>query len=260
MQSSRGEIPLLLCILRVLCAKPKQQTMQKEIVYKHKLATRWFHWVNFPLLLIMIWSGMLIYWANDVYKIKILGITIFKFFPEPVYNFMNAQYRLADGMAWHFAFMWLFTINGLLYMIYTFFSGEWRDLVPNKHSFKEAWIVLLHDLRIKKGKPVQKKYNGAQRIAYTAIIVMGFGSIITGLAIYKPVQFGWLCWLCGGYEAARLEHFILTVGYVLFFIIHLIQVILAGWNNFRGMVAGFEVKMTPVTPKEQLEPVTEKNT
>jgi thiosulfate reductase cytochrome b subunit len=66
------------------------------------------------------------------------------------------------------------------------------------------------------------------------------------------VQFGWLCWLCGGYEAARLEHFILTVGYVLFFIIHLVQVVLAGWNNFRGMVAGFEVITTP-PPSPEVE-------
>jgi thiosulfate reductase cytochrome b subunit len=73
------------------------------------------------------------------------------------------------------------------------------------------------------------------------IIVMGLGSVLTGLAIYKPVQIQWLTNLCGGYEAARAEHFILTVGYVLFFLIHIIQVILAGWNNFRAMVAGFEI-------------------
>lgn len=224
--------------------------MQKKIVQKHKLATRWFHWINVPLLTIMIWSGILIYWANDVYEIKLFGVKLFKFFPEPVYDVLNAQYRLADGMAWHFACMWLFTLNGILYVLYTAISGEWRQLLPNKNSFKEAWQVLLHDLHIRKAKPIQAKYNGAQRIAYTSIIMMGFGSIVTGLAIYKPVQFGWLCWLCGGYEAARLEHFILTVGYVLFFIIHLVQVVLAGWNNFRGMVAGFEVITTgPPSPE-----------
>ncbi len=80
-----------------------------------------------------------------------------------------------------------------------------------------------------------------QRIAYTAIIVMGFGSLLSGLAIYKPVQFGWICWLCGGYALARIIHFALTIGYVLFFFVHIIQVVLAGWNNFRGMVAGFEI-------------------
>jgi thiosulfate reductase cytochrome b subunit len=219
--------------------------MSKQIIYKHKLATRWFHWVNFPLLAIMIWSGLLIYWANDVYQIDIFGVTLFKFFPEPVYALFNAAYRLADGMAWHFAFMWLFALNGVLYVGYTLVSGEWRHLLPNRRSFGEAWQVLLHDLRLRKGKPAQGKYNAAQRIAYSAIVFMGMGSILTGLAIYKPVQLAWLMWLCGGYEVARLLHFALTVGYVLFFAIHIVQVILAGWDNFRGMVAGFEVVAGP---------------
>ncbi len=101
--------------------------------------------------------------------------------------------------------------------------------------------MLLHDLHIRKYEPPQLKYNGGQRIAYTAIIIMGVGSIITGLAIYKPVQFSWLTWLCGGYEAARLEHFILTIGYCLFFVVHILQVIRAGWKNFRSMITGFDV-------------------
>jgi hypothetical protein len=97
-------------------------------------------------------------------------------------------------------------------------------------------------ISISAGAPLRKKkYNGAQRIAYTAIIVMGLGSVLTGLAIYKPVQFYWLCALLGGYETARIIHFILTIGYCLFFVIHIVQVILAGWDNFRSMVTGFSV-------------------
>ncbi len=213
----------------------------KKIVKKHPLAIRWFHWLNFPLLGIMIWSGILIYWANDVYAVKIGGKELIKFFPQSFYDALHITHRLSEGMAYHFVFMWFFFINGFLYVLYTVFSGEWRFLLPQKGSFKEAWLVVLHDLHIKKTKPVYFKYNAAQRIAYTAIILMGLGSIITGLSIYKPVQFGWLTWLCGGYEWARAEHFILTMGYCIFFIVHIIQVILAGWNNFRGMVAGFEV-------------------
>ena len=213
----------------------------KKIVTKHPLAIRWFHWINFPVLAIMIWSGLLIYWANDVYAIKIGGKTFIQFFPDSFHKALNLPFRLAEGMAYHFFFMWLFYLNGLLYVLYTIFSGEWRLLVPNKKSFKEAGQVLLHDLRIKKYVPPQVKYNGAQRIAYTAIILMGVGSVITGLAIYKPVQFSWLTWLCGGYEAARLEHFILTIGYCLFFIVHILQVIRAGWRNFRSMITGFDV-------------------
>lgn len=215
--------------------------MPAKIIHKHKLATRWMHWINFPALTIMIWSGMLIYWANDVYEIKIGGYTIIKFFPDWFYKFFHIPYKLAEGMGFHFAFMWLFMINGLFYIIYTFASGEWKYLLPDKKSFKESWLVVLHDLGISKQAPEQLKYNAAQRIAYSAIIIMGIGSVITGFAIYKPVQVSWLTAICGGYEAARAEHFILTVGYVLFFLIHVIQVIKAGWNNFRAMIAGFEI-------------------
>ena len=213
----------------------------RKIKEKHPLAIRWTHWVNFPLLTIMIWSGMLIYWASDTYSITLFGHKYFGFFPESFYKFFNIPHRLAEGMAFHFLFMWFFVINGVIYVLYTWISGEWRQLLPNKHSFKEAWLVLLHDLHIRKMAPPQNKYNAAQRIAYTAIIIMGIGSLITGLAIYKPVQFYYLTWLCGGYHFARILHFALTIGYVLFFVIHIVQVILAGWNNFRSVITGFEV-------------------
>lgn len=212
----------------------------KSIVKKHSLMARWLHWVNFPLLAIMIWSGLLIYWANGVYKLGWNDKTLLKFFPDTFYDALHIPYHLARGMAFHFFFMWFFFLNGLLYILYTVLSGEWRQLLPGKHSFKEAWQVLLHDLHLRKTLPPQGKYNAAQRIAYSAIIFMGMGSIITGLSIYKPVQFGWLCALCGGYAAARAEHFALTIGYVLFFVIHIVQVIRAGWRNFRGMVTGFD--------------------
>ena len=230
----------------------------KAIKEKHSLLMRWTHWVNFPILMIMIWSGMLIYWASDTYSITLFGHTYFKFFPQGFYNTFNIPKRLAEGMAFHFLFMWFFAINGLLYILYTIISGAWRELVPQRKSFKEAWQVLLHDLHIRKMAPPQNKYNAAQRIAYTAIIIMGFGSLITGLAIYKPVQFNTITWLCGGYHSARIVHFILTIGYVFFFVIHIVQVILAGWNNFRSVISGFEVVndtpkpvITPTPPKDE---------
>jgi thiosulfate reductase cytochrome b subunit len=215
--------------------------MPAKIVEKHKLATRWMHWINFPVLTVMIWSGLLIYWANDIYQVRIGNKLLVKFFPEWFYKTLHIPYRLAEGMAFHFVFMWIFIINGILYVTYTIVSGEWRYLVPQRGSFRDAWLVLLHDLHIRKSAPEQLKYNAAQRVAYTMVILMGVGSVITGLAIYKPVQLQWLMLICGGYEAARLEHFILTLGYVAFFLVHIVQVLRAGWNNFRAMVAGFEV-------------------
>jgi thiosulfate reductase cytochrome b subunit len=219
----------------------------KKIVHKHPLAIRWFHWINFPVLAIMIWSGLLIYWANDVYRIGWGKTTILKFFPENITQALNLPFRLAEGMSFHFVFMWLFAFNGLLYVLYLIFSGQWRLILPNKKSLQESWQVLLHDLHIRKATPPQKKYNAAQRIAYTSVIVMGAGSLLTGIAIYKPVQCKTLCGLLGGYEWARAEHFILTILFSLFFVVHVLQVILAGWNNFRAMVAGFEVvKQEPI--------------
>jgi hypothetical protein len=93
---------------------------------KHPLAIRWFHWLNFPILTLMIWSGLLIYWANDVYRIGWGDTTLLQFFPNSFYEALNLKSRLADGMATHFILMWFFFLNGLLYVLYTAFSGEWR--------------------------------------------------------------------------------------------------------------------------------------
>ncbi len=216
--------------------------MLRRIVQKHSLATRWFHWINFPLLLIMMWSGLLIYWANDVYRLGWGDKTILKFFPDSFYKAFNIPFRLAEGMNLHFVFMWLFAANGILYVLYLLFSGEWKLIFPNKRSLKESFYVILHDLRIKRGLPPQKKYNAAQRIAYTGVIILGFLMLATGLAIYKPAQLNWLCNILGGYAAARVEHFVITILLVLFFLVHIIQVIFAGWKNFSSMITGFETE------------------
>lgn len=208
---------------------------------KHLRAIRWFHWINFPLLAIMIWTGIWIYWANDVYRVGFGDITLFHFFPNSWYNFFGWDKKLAQGMAYHFFFMWFFAINGILYVGYTAISGEWRKLVPERKSFGEAFHVVLFDMGLRKDLPPQGKYNAAQRIAYSATVLMGLGSLVTGIAIFRYVQFSWLTKLLGGYPAAQMEHFLLTIGYCLFFVIHVAQVIKAGWNNARGMVTGYEV-------------------
>ncbi len=229
----------------------------KRLEKKHPLAIRWFHWINFPVLMIMIWSGLLIYWANDIYSVHIGSRTLFHFFPDAFYQKTRAVLpngdgtfhgRLAEGMAWHFFFMWFFAINGLLYVLYTAFSGEWRHLLPGKSTLKEAIQVVLHDLHLRKQPLPRRKFNGAQQIAYTGIVLMGFGSLLTGLAIYKPIQFGWitapfnnLMFGATGYNVARFIHFWLTIGYCGFFVVHVSQVARAGWNNFRAMITGYEI-------------------
>jgi thiosulfate reductase cytochrome b subunit len=212
----------------------------KTVIAKHPRLIRWNHWINFPLLTLMIWSGLMIYWANDAYSIRWKGKVLFHFFPDGFFSALGLPFHLADGMAIHFFLMWLFAINGLIYVTYIVASGEWRELLPRRESFIQALQVTLHDLGIGP-LPPQGKFNAAQRFAYSGVVLMGAGSLITGLAIYKPVQLGWLRWCLGGYEAARLEHFILTLLYVGFFIVHVAQVLRAGWNNFRAMVSGYEI-------------------
>jgi thiosulfate reductase cytochrome b subunit len=218
---------------------------------KHPLAIRWMHWVNFPVLFTMIWSGLLIYWNDSdnaykhphaVYRVGLGPFTLFRFFPEWFWKAMNAPYHVTQGLGYHFFFMWIFAINGFLYVLFTILSGEWRFVVPDRKSLVEAIQVTLKDLHLTRYLPPQTKYNGAQKIAYTSVILMGAGSLITGLSIYKPTQVHWVTTLLGGYEMARWEHFLLTMGFCGFFVIHVIQVLLAGWNNFRSMVSGLEVK------------------
>ncbi len=229
---------------------------------KHPLAIRWMHWINFPVLATMIWSGLLIYWGdskingsfpNQVYRVGIGKWTLFRFFPEWFWTWFpvslrfwepgwhGAAYNITMGLGYHFFFMWFFMLNGLAYVLYTLISGEWRYLVPTKNSFKEAIQVTLYDLHIRKEPLPHRKFNGAQQIAYTAVILMGVGSLVTGLAIYKPSQAHWITTALGGYEMARWFHFWLTMGYCVFFAIHVSQVAKAGWNNFRAMVSGYEI-------------------
>ncbi len=215
--------------------------MKKRLEKKHPLAIRWLHWINFPLLAMMIWSGLLIYWANAVYGFRVFGYELFHFFPAWFYDYLDIPYRLAEGLQLHFFFMWLFALNGLIYVAYLAASGGWRAILPVPGSIGRAARVALYDAKIVKTLPPQGKYNDAQRIAYTLVILMGAGSVVTGLAIYKPLQLAWLTSLLGGYEWARWMHFWLTVLFVLFFLVHVVQVAMAGWANFRSMVSGYDV-------------------
>ncbi len=210
------------------------------------------HWINFPVLFLMILSGIRIYWnttdnahlhPHAVYRIGFGSHTWMQLFPESVWKALNIPWHVTQGLGDHFFFMWIFAANGVAYVLYMLISGEWRFLLPRRESFVEAAQVILVTLGLRKQRPSQKKYNGAQRIAYTTVIAMGAGSLLTGLAIYKPTQLHLLTTALGGYEWARWEHFWLTMGFCLFFLVHVAQVAFAGWNNFRSMVSGYEIKL-----------------
>src|SRR5258708_37553168 len=100
----------------------------RRLQKKHPRAIRWMHWINFPVLFLMIWSGLLIYWANSVYRIGFGSFTLFHVFPDGFFNFVGVGHRLADGMALHFLLIGFFAINGLGYVLYTVISSDSRHL------------------------------------------------------------------------------------------------------------------------------------
>lgn len=221
------------------------ETVHLEIREKHSLAIRWFHWINFPVLALMIWSGLLIYWAYDPYMITfpfpIFGKKSIHFFPEWFNVKFHLESGLSKGQGWHYFIGWIFGLNGLAYVTYLAVSGEWRHVLPKRDSLKESIHVILHDLFLVRKPPTPDGFNGAQRFAYTGVVFMGLGSLVTGIAIYKPVQALGITSLLGGYQFCRILHFALMLSFVAFFCVHVAQVIRAGWNNFRAMITGKEL-------------------
>ncbi len=205
-----------------------------RIAEKHSLALRILHWLNVPFLGLMIWSGILIYWANDIYAPV--------FFPDWFYDLFNIRQRLAEGMSVHFLVGWLFVANGLVYLCWLFASGHWHELRPSFKDFRNAGPTVLHDLGLRRQAPPRGKFNAVQKIAYSLALIIAALAVLSGFAIYKPVQLSWLAACFGGYEGARFIHFATMISFCLFVLLHVLQVIRAGWNNFRAMIAGFEVE------------------
>ena len=208
---------------------------------KHSLALRWMHWLNFPLLMVMMYSGMRIYWSDlqDPYTLGIGGWEIFTFWPERVNTGLQLDAKLAKGIAFHLNFGWFFVINGAIYTLWLTRKGNWRHIVPDWQGLKDARKVVAHDLHLTNSKPVQGKYNAMQQLTYTAVIVIAFLLVASGFAIFKPGQLAWLEAMFGGYDYARLVHFSATILLFGFFFIHIFQVIRAGWRNFASMVTGY---------------------
>lgn len=209
---------------------------------KHPRAIRWMHWFNFPILSVMIWSGLRIYWSYDVSRVPTIRFGERTFFPQGFYDALQLDRKLARGMAFHFSFGWLFLINGLVYVLYLAASREWKHLVPRPRELKKIPAVFLHDIGLRKEAPEQGQYNVMQQVAYSGVIVLGFIALATGFAIYKPTQLSWLTGIFGGYQSARLIHFIVTMSFLAFFVVHLLQVARAGFGNFWSMVSGYQLE------------------
>lgn len=210
---------------------------------KHSLALRWMHWLNFPLLTIMMYSGMRIYWSDvqDPYAIGIGGWKLFEFWPDGVNSALQLERKLAKGIAFHLNFGWFFVINGVAYMIFLSRRGEWRHIVPDLQGVRDVRRTVAHDLHLTADRPAQGKYNPAQQVTYTLVILISTMLVTSGFAIYKSGQLAWLEAAFGGYDSARWVHFTSTILLLGFFFVHIIQVIRAGWSNFASMVTGYRL-------------------
>ena len=177
----------------------------------HPLAVRVTHWINAFAMVCMIMSGWRIYDASPLF-----GFT----FP----HWMTLGGWLGGAIAWHFAAMWLLFVNGLIYTLYGLLSGHFREsFLPI--SPMAVWSDLKAALTFRLPHELGH-YNAVQRLLYTAVILLGIAAILSGLAIWKPVQLASLTGLLGGYDTARLVHFLAMSGIVGFVIVHLALVAL----------------------------------
>jgi thiosulfate reductase cytochrome b subunit len=178
----------------------------------HPLLVRMTHWINAFAILIMVLSGWRIYNASPLFGFK---------FPSD----WTLGGWLAGAIQWHFAAMWLLAANGLIYVGYGILSGHFRrKLLPVTPG------ALLHDfgqaLRGRLAHDDLRVYNAAQRAAYLGAIVLAAVLILSGLVIWKPVQFHTLGALMGDFEGARYVHFIAMAALVIFVFVHVLMVLL----------------------------------
>jgi thiosulfate reductase cytochrome b subunit len=212
------------------------------------------HWINVPVMAIMIYTGMRIYWADlrDPFVLGIGRFEIFTFWPDAVYSALDIDRKLAKGIAWHLTFGWFFVVNGLLYTVHLVRKRRWKRLVPDGGDLRDAPKVVAHDLHLRRELPPQGKYNAAQKVTYTGVWLMGALLVISGFAIYKPTQLALLTWVLGGYESARFVHFTMAVLFLGFVVIHVLQVARSGWRNFASIITGYRVE--EMAPDGTVEP------
>lgn len=145
----------------------------------HPRAIRWMHWLNFPILSVMIWSGLRIYWSFDFTRVPgEFGDN--NLFPNVFYEQLELDRSLAKGLSFHLSFGWLLVLNGIAYVLYLAFSKEWKHIVPRLADLKNIPATMLHEVGLRKEKPLHGQYNVMQQLAYTTVIIMAAIIVATG--------------------------------------------------------------------------------
>jgi thiosulfate reductase cytochrome b subunit len=244
-----------------------------RVVGRHHLLVRCSHWLNVPILLGLILSGMSIYWASPVYQHKpdpltgnvdsladvgkwicahVPGLHQYGRPPDWVYNHISlGPGLLAVALRLHWLCAYLFMLNGLVFVIGLIMGGGWRSLLPRRTDLRDAVRMFSYYIGVPVAKLTRRswphprfntKYNALQRVAYFSVPVAGLLSVFTGWAIHKPMQLYWLAWIFGGYDKARIWHFWLMWVFILFVVPHVILVLADGWDTLLSMIVGWSTK------------------
>lgn len=191
------------------------------------LAIRIAHWCNALFLLLMAGSGLQIFAAYPSLGPQGDQYSWYPFQDAPPPDWLTIGGWLAGGRHWHFAIAWFFILNGLFYLGYQFASGEWRRRFFSPHrDALNALRQFAFYARLRKRPPPPDFYNGLQRLAYNSAMLFGVAMVLSGLAIYKPVQLHFLTVLFGGYDGARAVHLAGLCLLALFVATHLLLVAL----------------------------------
>lgn len=195
----------------------------------HPVPVRVMHWVNALAMLVMIGSGWGIY--NDS---VIFGGLHFA-------NAIKLGSWAAQSLLWHFAGMWLLVVNGAAYLIYGVVTGRLRErLLPIRLA--DIVQTVRDTLRLHVPHEDLTTYNAVQKVLYIVVILAGISQVVTGLAIWKPVQFSGLTGLLGGFQAARLLHFGGMAVVVGFLIIHIALSLLVPQTLWAMLAGGPRLK------------------
>lgn len=187
-------------------------TFQVKPIIVHPLWLRICHWLNALAMLVMVASGWRIYNASPLFNFTFPGE-------------LTLGGWLGGALQWHFAGMWLFGINGVVYLLINIFSGRLkRKFWPlSPREFINDFVAAL---RGKLAHEDLSHYNTVQKLAYLLVMIDGIILVCSGLVVWKSVQFPLLRELLGGYDNARFIHFYAMSGMVGFVVIHLIMVAL----------------------------------
>lgn len=189
----------------------------------HPVWVRVCHWTNAFAMVLMIMSGWQIYNASPLFDF---------IFPRSI----TLGGWLAGALLWHFAAMWLLMVNGLVYVSLGLITGRFRrKLTPISPSAVVADTKAA--LTGKLSHEDLSKYNAVQKLLYAGIILVGIIIVLSGLSLWKPVQFQYLTALFGGYDAARYVHFFAMAVIVAFLIVHVVMAFLVP-KSLRAMLIG----------------------